>query len=45
MHLQAITLADIVDLSGTKVLPNIEMGVHRRHSNLNWPKQQILKSW
>ena len=43
--LQVLTLADIADDGGRKLLPGIECGVLQRQSKFNWPKQPLYTPW
>jgi len=45
LQLQVVTLADIVELSGKRVLNDCLVGRNMRHSNLNWPKQIVPVGW
>ena len=45
LHLQILTLADLVTLDGTRVLPHILLGKNFRSSHLRWPKQEIPQHW
>jgi len=44
IHLQVLT-ADIVELSGKRILDDCLLGKNMRHSNLNWPKQILPVGW
>ena len=39
--LQVLTLADIADDGGRKLLPGVACGVLQRKSKFNWPRQPL----
>ena len=43
--LKLLTLADVTDVCGRRMLQNIKEGVNYRDSKLQWPKQPLLRSW
>ena len=43
--LQLLTLADVTDDSGKKILPNIYNGVSHRTLTLTWPRQPIVRKF
>ena len=42
IHLKLLTLADMTDSSGKRLLPNIIDGISHRKSTLQWPNQIVI---
>jgi len=46
IYLQIITVSDMVDILGKKILPNILQVLNNRKSKLHWPKMEVpLEYW
>lgn len=45
IHMRLLFLSDVVDINGTKVLPQLHNRLTYRTSTLAWPRQCWIRSW